>query len=648
MINATEFRKLSKKEKQKKVSKLNDEEIQSLYYNWEFWARKDQIEPPQLGKKGVFIWFIKAGRGYGKTRTLAEWVIEKVQNQGYRHVSLVGAASDEVRSIMIEGEAGIMACSPHWFYPDYEPSKKRITWPNGAVANIYYGSEPDKSRGAQSDLIWCDEIAKWKYPEKTFDNLMFGLRLGKNPLCGVSSTPRPTKFIKSLIARKDVIVTQGSSYDNVDNLSEIFTNSIIIKYKGTRLGRQEIEGLVLDDNPNALWTRKDIDDSRITERPDCYKVVVAIDPQASDNAESSETGIVVVGEGKALPDMPFPKLPHYYIFEDLTISGSPKKWASAGITGYNKYQADKIIAEKNNGGDMVKSTINNVDDTVPVSLVWASRGKYIRAEPVSALSEQGRIHHIGTFPELEDQLCIAENTNIHTKDGIKKIQKVEAGDFVLTRKGFKRVKNTRCNGIKNIYCLTSNNNILYATGDHKVFINNKGFIKASDIKKGDTAICLTRLENIKHLTNQSITKEKVTGITESQVNKGVNWRNGCGKTKKLKVLNVLDAEKSSNQHVQEQDFVVKNVEENTIIISKNLKRKMRVYDIEVEEENEFFANNILVHNCEWVPGEKSPDRLDAYVWGVSYLAKFDTNIPVPVTGQKSRKKTRSKVKDLPT
>lgn len=394
------------------IKGLTDSDLMSLYYDWDFWARPEQLEPVGLGRDGKFIWIVQAGRGWGKTRTLGQWVVDKVESGEYKYVSLVGAAADEVRSIMIEGESGILACSPPWFFPYYEPSKKKLTWPNGAVATIYYGSEPDKSRGAQSDLVWMDEIAKWKYPEDTFDNILFGLRLGNNPLCGVSSTPKPTKFIKALLNRDDVIITRGASYDNFANLAAPFIKTIIKKYEGTRLGRQEIYAHLLDDNPNALFNRKWIDRDRTTEFPQCFKIAVGVDPQGREDAPEAETGIVVAGVGKAMPWMEppkgvtwDPKDDHYYIFDDLSINASPTGWAKETIAGLRKYKGDKIIPERNNGGDMVKETIHHVDKKVSVREVWASRGKYTRAEPISTLSEQGYIHHIGTFMDLEDELC---------------------------------------------------------------------------------------------------------------------------------------------------------------------------------------------------------------------------------------------------
>ena len=395
-LTAEAFRKLPLSEREKRLSKLTPEEILHLKFDWPFWARPEQLCPPDLGKDGKFIWFAKAGRGAGKTRQFAEWVIDNVQNHGYRHVSIVGAAADEVRDIQIEGESGIMACSPPWFYPLYEPSKKRLTWPNGAVGHIYYGSEPDKSRGAQSDLIWCDEIVKWKYPIDTFDNLMYGLRLGTSPLCGVSSTPKPTKLIKDLIARPDCIVTSGSTFSNKDNLSDVFISAVVQKYDGTRLGRQELYAEILDDNPNALWLREWLDEFRVSNYPTLSRVVVGVDPPASENGTC---GIVVCGEVQLGRDF------HYYVLDDMSIQGRPSAWASQAIAAYNKYKANFIIAEKNNGGDMVKSTLHNVDNDIPVILVWASRGKYTRAEPISLLYEQGYVHHVGAMMDLEDQLC---------------------------------------------------------------------------------------------------------------------------------------------------------------------------------------------------------------------------------------------------
>jgi len=413
-INFETFKTFPLSHRQEFIEKLTDEDFIKLKYDWSFWGRTSQQEPKELGQNEKFIWLILAGRGFGKTRSLVEWVIKKIRYEDYKYISIVGAASDEVRTIMIEGESGLLECSPPDFMPDYKPSKKQIVWPNGAVGTIFYGTEPEKSRGAQSDLIWVDELAKFRYGQETIDNLLLGLRLGKNPLIAISTTPKPTKVIKELARRQDCLVIKGSTYDNISNLAKPFIQTIITKYKGTRLGRQEIEAEILDDNPNALWKREWLDRDRESRKVDCFKLIVAIDPpgtEPTEEKEATECGLVVVGIGKALPGMQWQKENHFYVFDDLSLQASPTGWAKEAIGGNNKYRGDGLVAEKNFGGVMVKSTIKNVDSKVTVHEVHASRGKYVRAEPVSALYEQGRVHHIGTFSELEDELCEWEPGN---------------------------------------------------------------------------------------------------------------------------------------------------------------------------------------------------------------------------------------------
>ena len=408
MITAETFRALPRKEQTDLLKQLTDAEAMTLLYDWSFWARPDQIQPSQLGVNGKFIWMPLAGRGWGKTRTGAEWVIEKVQ-AGYTRISLVGAAADEVRDVMIEGESGILACSPPWFMPEYIPSKKLIIWPSGARASIYYGTEPEKSRGAQSDLVWMDELCKYQYPQETYDNIMFGLRLGDNPLCLITTTPKPIQIIRELSKDERCVVTRGKTTDNVRNLAKPFIDSIIRKYDGTRLGRQELDGEILDDNPYALWKRSNIDRTRIKpeQMPDLRRIIIPIDPAVTSNEGSDDTGIIPVGEGRApdIENVQNPDLTHYYVLEDVTLKGTPLEWGASAVDRYRYWRADKIIAEVNNGGDLVEANIRNIDRSVPYDKVHASRGKYVRAEPIAALYEQGRVHHVGFFPSLEDELC---------------------------------------------------------------------------------------------------------------------------------------------------------------------------------------------------------------------------------------------------
>lgn len=408
-LTADDFRKLPKTEQIDLLKHLTESEAMTILYDWPFWARQDQIQPDGLGKDGRFIWMTLAGRGWGKTRTGAEWVIDKVMNHGYRRVSLVGAAADEVRDIMIEGESGIISSSPPWFMPEHIPSKKLIVWPNGARASVYYGTEPEKSRGAQSDLVWMDELCKYQYPQETYDNIMFGLRLGDNPLCLITTTPKPIQIIRERVKDDRCIVTRGKTTDNERNLARPFIDSVIRKYAGTRLGRQELDGEILDDNPYALWKRTNIDATRIQpgQMPDLRRIIIPIDPAVTSNESSDDTGLIPVGEGRApdIPNVQNPDLTHYYVLEDATLKGTPLEWGAAAVDRFKYWRADKIIAEVNNGGDLVEANIRNIDRGVPYDKVHASRGKYVRAEPIAALYEQGRVHHVGFFPSLEDELC---------------------------------------------------------------------------------------------------------------------------------------------------------------------------------------------------------------------------------------------------
>jgi len=393
---------LPSSERQKILGDLTDEEIVRLEYDWHFWARPDQLPPEQWGKDGCFAWNIRAGRGWGKTRTGAETFVAAVKDSGYKYPNLAGATAEDVRDLMIKGESGILSVCPPWFMPEYKSSTKELIWPNGVVSHIYYGSEPDKARGPQSDFLWCDEIAKWQYPEETVDNLLLGMRLGDDPRCIFTSTPRPTKFIIELEKRVDdkdrpsVITTRGHTDDNLTNLSQVFIATVVSKYRGTRLGRQELNGEILDDNPDALWKRKDIDIPRVSKAPDLVRIVVGVDPAVTSTEASADTGIVVAGVDDRN---------EYYVLGDYTIHATPKTWAQESIAAYYKHSADRVVGEVNNGGDLVELALRTIDPDVSYKDVWASRGKQIRAEPVSSLYEQGKVHHVGSFPLLEDEMC---------------------------------------------------------------------------------------------------------------------------------------------------------------------------------------------------------------------------------------------------
>ncbi len=377
------------------ISSLSVDEYQAVDWFYVHEAREKQLPPPGAW----FCWLLLSGRGFGKTRTGAEWV-KYWARQGTEHIAIIGQTKGDVRDTMIEtGESGIMKISDPWFMPEYQSSKRRIVWPNGVTATIYSGDEPDQLRGPQHSKAWVDELAKFRYPQETWDMLELGLRLGDNPQVVTTTTPRPIPIIKRLIADEQTSITTGSTYENKDNLSPRFIERVIERYEGTRLGRQELYGQVLDDDPRALWNREMLETSRTVEHPPLHRIVVAVDPQAS----SGQTGIIVVGVGKIVG------VDHLYVLDDVTPAEGvrPDTWGRAAVTAYHKWEADALVAEVNNGGDMVESVIRTVpgSSNVNYQTVRATRGKYTRAEPVSALWEQERGHMVGYYDDLEDQLC---------------------------------------------------------------------------------------------------------------------------------------------------------------------------------------------------------------------------------------------------
>jgi len=367
---------------------LSEEDATALEYDWRFWARPNQLAPPGDWK----YWLIKAGRGFGKTRSGAEWVREQVRQVPI--VNLIGATVDDARDIMIEGESGILAICPKWERPEYVAQKRLLRWPNGAKSLIFTADEPERLRGKQHQRLWADELAAWRYPE-AWDQAILGLRLKPDPKAVITTTPRPTPIIRELMADPECVVTAGSSYENRRNLDPSWFRKIIRKYEGTRMGRQEIYAEVLSDFPGALWQREMIHQGELREE-DRDRIVVAIDPAVTSNEESDETGIMVCAKGVD---------GRYYVLDDLTCRLSPHGWAKRAVNAYHRYGADRIVAETNNGGDMVLETIKHIDPEVSLKKVTATRGKRVRAEPIAALYEQGKVSHALAFPELEDQMC---------------------------------------------------------------------------------------------------------------------------------------------------------------------------------------------------------------------------------------------------
>lgn len=383
--------------------------VTQLAFDWRgIWARDKQLPPDG----NWVIWLILAGRGFGKTRTGAEWIQERVESGEARRIIIAGATAEDLRDIQIEGESGILAVAPPWCRPVYIANKNRLIWPNGAQALCITAEKPDRFRGKQCDTFWGDEIASWRYPE-AWDQLQLGFRLGSNPRGIVTTTPRPIPLVRNLLARegRDVVVTRGTTYENRANLADAFYDQIIRQYEGTRLGRQELNAEVLDDNPGALWHMTRIDELRVDSAPELRRVVVAIDPAVSHNADSDETGIVVAGVGDN---------GHGYVLDDVSGIYTPEGWRRKVGVAYHRHHADRVVAEVNNGGDLVEANLRAGDGPrLPFLAVHASRGKAVRAEPVAALYEQGRVHHVGCFPRLEDQMCTWDPTcDAHSPDRV--------------------------------------------------------------------------------------------------------------------------------------------------------------------------------------------------------------------------------------
>jgi phage terminase large subunit-like protein len=373
------------------IAALSPTEARALLHDWPFWARPNQLPPDGDWR----VWLLLAGRGFGKTRTGAEMIRARAIARTARRLALVGPTAGDARDVMVEGESGILAISPPWERPRYEPSKRRLTWPNGAIATLFSADEPERLRGPQHDVAWCDELASWRYPE-AWDMLLFGLRLGSDPRVVVTTTPRPTRLLRELIADPAAVVTRGTTYENSANLAAAFFGQIIGKYQGTRLGRQELDAELLEDVPGALWNRAIIEGARARIDPTLVRVVVAIDPAASAKEGADETGIIVAGkdeDGRG------------WVLADASGRYQPTEWAKTAISAYRTHGADRIVAEVNNGGDMVEATLRMIEPNAPFAAVRATRGKVTRAEPVAALYEQGRVRHLGAFPHLEDQMC---------------------------------------------------------------------------------------------------------------------------------------------------------------------------------------------------------------------------------------------------
>ncbi|MGO8799583.1 MAG: DNA-packaging protein [Roseiarcus sp.] len=375
------------------LTQLDPKVAARLLRDWRFWARPDQLPP---GGDWIY-WLILAGRGAGKTRAGAEAVREWVKT--YPIVNLVGATADDARDVMVLGQSGVLACCRDDERPHYARSAALLSWPSGATSQLFSAEEPDRLRGKQHMKLWCDELAAWRYPE-TFDQALLGLRLGDSPQAVITTTPRPTKIIKQLLNDRNAIVTHGTTFDNVDHLAGAFLKRITARYDGQRIGRQELFAEILEEAPGALWTRELIERHRVTgsAAPSDYaEIVIGVDPPATSGARADECGIIVAG--KAADGA-------IYVLADLSSQGdTPAAWAARVVAAYRRFNANRVVAEANNGGEMVADVLRQCEANLPVRSVTATRGKYLRAEPIAAAYERGMVRHAGVFSKLEDQLC---------------------------------------------------------------------------------------------------------------------------------------------------------------------------------------------------------------------------------------------------
>lgn len=392
---------LPEKQRSEILGRLTEESAQGLKWDWNFWARPNQLAPA-----GEWLtWLVIAGRGWGKTRLGSEWVRSVACGSTplaagrFSRIAIIAETAADARDVLVEGESGILAVHPDAYRPHYEPSKRRLTWPNGTLGFLYNAVEPDQLRGPQHSAAWLDELAKWQQGQECWDMLQFGLRLGESPQQLITTTPRPIRLIKTLMKQPTTVITRGATIENKGNLPPPFFDQVVNRYEGTRLGRQELDAEILEDNPHALWARDQLDKLRVASKPPrMQRIVVGVDPSGTrgnpDSDKAADVGIVVAGVADG----------QCYVLADRTCNLTPAGWGWQCVKAFHEFEADRIVAERNFGGSMVEHVIRTADPRVSFRDVSASRGKWVRAEPVAALYEQGKVHHVGSFPLLEDEM----------------------------------------------------------------------------------------------------------------------------------------------------------------------------------------------------------------------------------------------------
>ncbi|MCK0209030.1 terminase family protein [Starkeya koreensis] len=391
------------------VAALPPDTTQWLLHHWPLLGRPAQLPPRAAQGGGDWLtWLVLGGRGAGKTRAGAEWVRALALGREpalfgppARRIALVAESLADLREVMVEGVSGLLAVHPRAERPSWEPTRRRLEWPNGAIAQGFSADDPESLRGPQFDAAWCDEIAKWRYAQAAFDMLQFGLRLGPRPRQMATTTPRPTALVRALLADPRTAVTRMGTAENAAHLAPGFLQTVAGRYAGTRLGRQELDGELIEDRPDALWNRAALEAGRVRATPELMRrmerIVVAVDPPASSSKRADACGLVAAGiDAEGL----------VHVLADASAQGlTPNAWGARALALFHELEADRVVVEVNQGGEMVRTILAGLDPAVPVTEVRATRGKWLRAEPVAALYEQGRVRHAGAFAELEDELC---------------------------------------------------------------------------------------------------------------------------------------------------------------------------------------------------------------------------------------------------
>jgi phage terminase large subunit-like protein len=385
------------------LASLDPETLRFILSDWQLWARDDQLPPATTAAGDPWrVWLILGGRGAGKTRSGAEWVrakalgIDPLGATPAKRIALIGETLGDVRRVMIEGVSGLLAVHGDDERPELAISKSQLVWPNGAIAQMFSAEDPDSLRGPQFDAAWCDELAKWRRPEETWDMLQFGMRLGSSPAIAVTTTPRPLPLLKTIMGDPATVITRAATTANAAHLAPAFIAEMQRRYAGTALGRQELLGEIVDEQSGSLWRRDWIEQHRVAACPELTSIVVAVDPPVTATARSDACGIIVAGlgaDGRA------------YVAADRSLQGrEPQVWARAAVRAYREFLADRVVAEVNQGGDLVIAILRQIDEAVAVRTVRATRGKWLRAEPVAALYAEGRIAHVGVHATLEEQM----------------------------------------------------------------------------------------------------------------------------------------------------------------------------------------------------------------------------------------------------